>query len=187
MLTIGGQGRPRKSTLEGGSLLRPYFAIARSRAREGPLPTPSSAQSRGGTRVPCSRVTWYRAMYGSVCHVLSFCVLHLFYFGFSAQHFLPPSRGCVGVATFHLGYLSFPRLTPRHADGAGGFSHDFSLVLAPVFPSISTRAPLAIVPFLWLACHRTFPAPPRHAGGMRQVVEPFLPPPPPHRRYAAGF
>ena len=50
---------------------------------------------------------------------------------------------------------------------AGGFSHDFSLVLMPVFPSISTRARLAIVPFLWLVYRK-----------------PFLPPPP-HRRHAA--
>ena len=56
-------------------------------------------------------------------------------------------------------------------------SHGFSLVLAPVFLSISTRARLAIVPFLWLVCRRAFPAPPRHTGGMRQVLEPFLPPP----------
>ena len=60
---------------------------------------------------------------------------------------------------------------------AGGCSHDFSLVLAPVFPSLSTRARLAIVPFLWLVCRRAFPTPPRHTGGMRQVLEPFLPPP----------
>ena len=38
------------------------------------LPTPSSAQSRGATRVPCSRVTWYRAMHGPVCHLLIFFV-----------------------------------------------------------------------------------------------------------------
>ena len=34
---------------------------------------------------------------------------------FSAKHF--PPRGAVGVATFHPGYLSCSRLTPRHADG----------------------------------------------------------------------
>ena len=55
--------------------------------------------------------------------------------------------------------------------------HDFFLVLAPVFPSISTRARLVIVPYLWLVCRKTFPAPPRHTGGMRQVLEPFLLPP----------
>ena len=63
----------------------------------------------------------------------------------------------------------------------------FSLVLALEFSSISTRARLAIVPFLWLVCRRAFSPPPRHTGGMRQVLEPFLPPPAPHRRYAAGF
>ena len=30
---------------------------------------------------------------------------------------------------------------------------------------------------LWLVCGRAFPAPPPHTGGMRQVLEPFLPPP----------
>ena len=44
-----------------------------------------------------------------------FCVLYLFCFVFSTKHF-PPKRA-VGVATFHPGYLSFPRLTPRHTDG----------------------------------------------------------------------
>ena len=108
------------------------------------LPTSSSAQSRGATRVPCSRVMWYRAMsgpafhllffvyricftyrdnlfagnvamYGPVCHLLLFCVLHLFYFVFRLN--TPPRRGAVGAATFHPGYLSFLRLTLRHADG----------------------------------------------------------------------
>ena len=30
----------------------------------------------------------------------------------------------------------------------------------------------------WLVCRRAFPAPSRHTGGVRQVLEPFLPPPP---------
>ena len=139
------------------------------------LPTPSSAQSRGVTRVPCSRATWYRAMNGSVCHLLSFvcCICSTLFFRPNTS--LP--SGAVGVATFHPGYLSFPRLTPRLADGQV-LLHGFSLVLAPVFLSISTRARLVIVSFLWLVCRRTFPAPPsRHTGGMRQVLEPFLPPP----------
>ena len=53
--------------------------------------------------------------YVRVC-VLSFifCVLYLFHFVFSSEDF-PPS-GAVGVANFHPGYLSFPRLTPRLAD-----------------------------------------------------------------------
>ena len=46
------------------------------------LPTPSSAQSRGATRVPCSRVTRYRAMCGSVCPFLSFmcCICSTLFF-----------------------------------------------------------------------------------------------------------
>ena len=79
------------------------------------LPTPSLAQSRGATRVPCSRVTWYRAMYGPVCHLFFFCALYLFYFVFPAEYF--PPRGAVSGATFHAGCLWFRRQTPRHADG----------------------------------------------------------------------
>ena len=88
---------------------------------------------------------------------------------FSAKHF-PPSRGC------KCGHLSSRVFVVSSSNpllcrwSAGGFSHDFFLVLAPVFPSISTRARLAIAPFLWLVCRRAFPSPP-----------------PPHRRYAAGF
>ena len=150
------------------------------------LPTPFSAQSRGATKVPCSRVTWYRAMYGPVCHLLFFCVLYLFYFVFSAKHF-PLSRDCrCGHLPSRVFVVSSSNPPPCRWP-AGGLSHDFSLVLAPVFPSISTRARLAIVPVQWLVCRRVFPAPPRHTGGMRQVEEPFLPPPLPHRRYAAGF
>ena len=59
----------------------------------------------------------------------------------------------------------------------GKFSLDFFLVLAPVFPSISTRARLAIAPILgWFAVESFLP-PPCHTGDMRQVLEPFLPPP----------
>ena len=46
---------------------------------------------------------------------LLFWVLDLFYFVFRLYTF--PPRGAVGVATFHPRYLSFPCLTPRHADG----------------------------------------------------------------------
>ena len=75
------------------------------------LPTPSSAQSRGATRVLCSRVTWYRDTYGPVCF---FCVVFvLLFFRLNTS----PPRGAVGEATFHPGYLSFPRLTRRHTDG----------------------------------------------------------------------
>ena len=81
-----------------------------------PLPTPFSAQSQGATRVPCSRVTWYRAMYWSVCHLSYFvCCIRstLFCFGYP----LPRSRRCRCGATFPPECLSFPRLTPRLADG----------------------------------------------------------------------
>ena len=47
--------------------------------------------------------------------ILSFCVLYLFYLLFRLN--TSPPRGAVSVATFHPGYLSFPGLTPRHADG----------------------------------------------------------------------
>ena len=90
-------------------------AVAFSSLFNFALPTSSPAQSRGATRVPCSRVTWYRAMYESVCHLLSFCVLFCSTLIFRLN--TSPPRGAVGVATFHPGYLSFPRLTPRHADG----------------------------------------------------------------------
>ena len=80
------------------------------------LPTPSSAQSRGATRVPCSRVTWSRAMYGPVCHIFIFLCVVFVLLCFFRLNTSPPS-GAVGVATSHPGYLSFPRLTPRHADG----------------------------------------------------------------------
>ena len=130
------------------------------------LPTPSSAQNRGAPRVPCSRVTWYRAMYGSVSFFI-FCGLFLFYFVFFRLNTSPPS-GAVGVATFHPGYLFVVSSSnpPPCRWPAGGFSHDFSLVLAPVFPFISTMARPAILFFLCLVCRRAFsPPPPRHTGG----------------------
>ena len=49
-----------------------------------------------------------------------FYVLYLFYFVFFCLSTSSPS-GAVGVATFHPGYLSFPCLTPRLADGPRGF------------------------------------------------------------------
>ena len=45
------------------------------------------------------------------------------------------------------------------------------------FGHVLTYGRLAIVPFMLLVGRGAFPAPPRHAGGMRQVLEPFLPPP----------
>ena len=90
-------------------------AVACSSLFSFALPTPSSAQSRRATRVPCSRVTWCRAMYPSVCHLLSFvcCICSTLFFRLNT---FPPS-GAVSFATFHPGYLSFPCLTPRLADG----------------------------------------------------------------------
>ena len=82
---------------------------------------------------------------------------------------------CVPPITSHV--ASTAGLEPAREITMGFHSRDFSLLLAPVFPSISTRARLVMVPFLWLVCRRAFPAPPRHTGDMRQVVEPFLPPP----------
>ena len=71
------------------------------------LPTLSSAQSRGATRVPCSCVTWYRVMYGLCVIVLSFvfCICSILFSRLNTS----PRRGAVGVATFHPGYLSFPK------------------------------------------------------------------------------
>ena len=112
----------------------------------------------------CSVVQGY-IIYGPVCHLIFF-VSVLLCFRINTS----PARGAVGDATFHPGYPSFPRLTSRHADGPREvFEQECSLVLAPVFPSISTRARLAILSFLWLVCRRAFP-----------------PPPPPNPRYAAG-
>ena len=53
------------------------------------LPKPSSAQSRGATRVPCLRVTWYRAMYGSVFHLTYIVCCICSTWLFSSTH-LPP-------------------------------------------------------------------------------------------------
>ena len=120
------------------------------------LPTPSSAQSRGATRVACSRVTWYRAKCTGLCVIFFLCVLYLFYF-FSSKHF-PPSRGCRSRHLLFRVFVASLSNPPPCRWPAGGFWYDFSLVLAPVFPSISTRAHLAIVPFLWLVCRRAFSA-----------------------------
>ena len=118
-------------------------------------------------------------------------MLFLFYFVFSAEHF-PPSRGC---RCGHLPSRVFAvssRNPPPCRWPEGGFLHYFSLVLAPVFPSTSTKARLAIVPFLWLVCRRAFPAPPpattalcgrfyglfypppRYTGGTQQVFDGWL-------------
>ena len=111
------------------------------------LPTPSLAQSRGATRVPRSRVTWYRAMYGPVCYLLLLFVCYIC----STLFFRLKNSRVFAVSSSNPPPCRWP---------AGGFWHDFSLVLAPAFPSISTRARLTIVPFLWLVCRRASPAPP---------------------------
>ena len=36
---------------------------------------PADALLSPKPRVPCLRLTWHRAMYGSVCHLLSLCVV----------------------------------------------------------------------------------------------------------------
>ena len=73
------------------------------------LPTPSSAQSRRLTRVPCSRITWYGAIGHCVLFFWFWCVSYLFYF-FRLN--TSPTRGAVGDVTFHSGYISFPHPTP---------------------------------------------------------------------------
>ena len=103
------------------------------------------------------------------------CVLSIYFFNvvFVVLDRLntPPPRGAVGDVTFHSGYLSFPHLTPAMLVVRGKFWRDFSLVLAPVFPFLSTK--VCIVPFLWFVRRRVFSAPPplRHTDGTRQVFD----------------
>ena len=133
-------------------------AVAFSSLFHFALPTTSSAQSRGATRAPCSRVTWYMGRYGPLCHSFFSCVAFVLFCFFGET--LPPSRGC---SCCHLPFRVFVVSSSNRPPcrwSTEGFSHDFSLVLAPVFPSISTRAHLVMVPFLWLVCRRVFPAPP---------------------------
>ena len=99
-----------------------------------------------------------------------FCVLCLFYFVFSTKHFLP-SRGCRCCHLPSRVFVVSSSNAPPCRWPAGGFSHDFSLVLGPMFPSKSTRARLAKVPFPRLVRRRAFSAPPRHTGGMLQVFD----------------
>ena len=108
-------------------------AVAISSSFNFALPTPSSAQSRGTTRVSCSRTTWYRAIYGSSCHLFGCCICSTLFFRLDTS---PPS-GAVRVATFHPGHLSFPRLTPRLVDGPREF---FALFI----PFVGACAPLNI-------------------------------------------
>ena len=91
--------------------------------------------------------------------IFFWCAVFAIFCFFSAYH-SPHSRGCkCGYLPSRVFAVSSSNPPPCRWP-AGGFSHDFSLVLAPVFPSISTRARLAIVPFLWLVCRRAFSAPP---------------------------
>ena len=89
-----------------------------------------------------------------------------------------PRRGVVGVATVHSGYLSFPRLTPRHTDG----QREVFIMISPLYyrlcsPHLDEGSPHHIDFFCgWFAVEPFLP-PPRHAGDMRQVLEPFLSPP----------
>ena len=54
-------------------------------------------------------------VHACVSSYIFFCVLYLFYVFFRLN--TSPPRGAVSAANFHSGYLSFLRLTPRHADG----------------------------------------------------------------------
>ena len=76
-----------------------------------------------------------------------FCVLYTFYVVFSAKR-LPPSRGCRCCHFPSRVFVVSSSNSPPCRWPAGGFSYDLSLVLAPVFPSISTRARLTILPVL---------------------------------------
>ena len=150
------------------------------------LPTLSSAQSRGATGLPYLRVTWYTTMYGPACHLLFFvcCICSTLFFRLSTS---PPSRDCRCGHLPSRVFVFFLSNPPPRRWPAGFFLHDFSLVLAPVFPSISTRARLPIVLFLRLVCRIAFLALPRHTGGMRQVLEPFLPTPAVRGRFLMGI
>ena len=74
------------------------------------LPKPSSAQSRG-TLFACNVVQGYVRACVSSFFCLLYCSTLIFRLNTS------PPRGAVDAPTFHPGYLSFLRLTPRHADG----------------------------------------------------------------------
>ena len=78
------------------------------------LPTASSAQSRGATRAPSSRITWYRAIYVSVCYLLFiFCFVLVLLV--PAKH-SSPSRSCRWC---HLPFRVFvvSSSNRRHANG----------------------------------------------------------------------
>ena len=113
-----------------------------------------------------------------------------------------PPPGAVGVATFHPRYLSFPRLTLRHADGPrevfGMISPLHQCLCSPPYrrglasPWCSFCGWFAAEPFLpppatprYAAGSRAFSAPPpRHTGGTRHVFGGWLLP---CRRVCASF
>ena len=117
------------------------------------LPTSSSAPSRGVARVIWLLILWYR----TVCFCLIFLVVHVTLFSlcytFSARHFAP-SRDC-GLCHPSISCWFPPfRLAPRHDGGLReGFDVSFHCHGACVF--------------LQFAFPRL--APPRHAGGSREV------------------
>ena len=117
------------------------------------------------------------------------CVVFVLLY-FPAKDF-SPSQGCrCGHLPSQVFVVSSSN-PPSCRWPVGGSLHYFSLTLAPLFPSMSTRARLAMVPFLWLVCRRdfscpppphrwyatgsrAFPASPRHTGGTRQIFDEWL-------------
>ena len=78
----------------------------------------------------------------------TFCVLCLFYFVFFRPNICPPLRGCRCCHLPSRVFVDSSSNPPLRRWPAGGFLHDFFLVLASVLSSISARARLAIVPFM---------------------------------------
>ena len=151
------------------------------------LLTPSSAQSQGAARAPCSRITWYGGIRDCVQFVLFYlcCICSTF----AAKHFFP-SRGCSWrhLPHRHSGYFLFPHLPPPPQwEGFAMTSPCFSDCVSLQFA------------FLCLPC-------PHHTDGTLEVFDDGCPcrcvfrgglfccgafsvslPPPTHRRYATGF
>ena len=107
-----------------------------------------------GTLFAHNVVQGYRGM----CVILFFvffCVMFVLLFRLNTSS----SFGAVG-ANFHSRCFCFLISPPTMPVARGRFWHDFSLVFTPVFPFLSMRICLGIVPFLWFVCHRAFSAPP---------------------------
>ena len=102
--------------------------------------------------------------------ILYLFVLYLFHF--FRLNTCPPSRAVGNMSPSIGGIWRFSSNSPPCQWSAAGYWHDFSPVLAPVFPSTWTRFCLVIVMFLWFVCRRAFSAPPppspRHTGCTRQ-------------------